>query len=181
MDYISLWITLEKKIKHGKTLDQENGRQNLESQKRCTSTASIEENLIGFLAVPEMIGEYLMNTILGELEKYGLDIQNCRGQAYDNGTNMEKKGVLVSSSLFCAKPLAPSSYRVRFRGDSQHETKPMLKNLITKSAGYDEEDTKLMHEGIVEERKERELLEERKRRDNLELEKLRIEAQIGLN
>ncbi|GFR24839.1 hypothetical protein TNCT_322181 [Trichonephila clavata] len=62
-------------------------------------------------------------------------------------------------------------------------TKPMLKNLITKSAGYDEEDTKLMYEGIVEERKEneRELLEERKRPDNLELEKLRIEAQIGLN
>ncbi|GFV79084.1 hypothetical protein TNCV_2612701 [Trichonephila clavipes] len=57
-------------------------------------------------------------------------------------------------------------------------TKPMLKNLITKSAGYDEEDTKLMYEGIVEEGKERELLEERKRRDNLELEKLRIEAQI---
>ncbi|GFX29085.1 hypothetical protein TNCV_2072361 [Trichonephila clavipes] len=48
--------------------------------------------------------------------------------------------------------------------------KPMLKNLITKSAGYDEEDSKLMYEGIVEERKERELLEERKRRDNLELE-----------
>ncbi|GFY28376.1 hypothetical protein TNCV_1970311 [Trichonephila clavipes] len=60
-------------------------------------------------------------------------------------------------------------------------TKPMLKNLITKSAGYDEEDTKLMYEGIVEERKESELLEKRKRRDNLELEKLRIEAQIGLN
>ncbi|GFV06037.1 uncharacterized protein TNCV_3143281 [Trichonephila clavipes] len=48
-------------------------------------------------------------------------------------------------------------------------------------AGYDEEDTKLLYEGIVEERKERELLEERKRRDNLELEKLRIKAQIGLN
>ncbi|GFY18115.1 transposon Tf2-6 polyprotein [Trichonephila clavipes] len=60
-------------------------------------------------------------------------------------------------------------------------TKSMLKNLITKSAGYDEEDTKLMYEGIVEERKKRELLEERKRWDNLELEKLRIEAQIGLN
>ncbi|GFX35296.1 transposon Tf2-6 polyprotein [Trichonephila clavipes] len=44
-------------------------------------------------------------------------------------------------------------------------TKPMLKNLITKSAGYDEEDNKLMYEGIAEERKERELLEGRKRRD----------------
>ncbi|GFX95723.1 transmembrane protein 98 [Trichonephila clavipes] len=60
-------------------------------------------------------------------------------------------------------------------------TKPMLKNLITKSAGYDEEDTKLMYEGTIEERKGRELLEERKRQDNLELEKLRIKAQIGLN
>ncbi|GFT61273.1 peptidase A2 domain-containing protein [Trichonephila clavipes] len=60
-------------------------------------------------------------------------------------------------------------------------TKPMLKNLITKSAGDDVEDTKLMYEGIFEERKERKLLEERKRRDNVELEKLRIEAQIGLN
>ncbi|GFT83039.1 uncharacterized protein TNCV_4961 [Trichonephila clavipes] len=39
-------------------------------------------------------------------------------------------------------------------------TKPMLKNLITKSARYDEEDTKLMYE---------------------ELEKLRIEAQIEPN
>ncbi|GFX30234.1 homeotic protein female sterile [Trichonephila clavipes] len=57
----------------------------------------------------------------------------------------------------------------------------MLKNLITKRAGYDEGDTKLMYEGIVEERKERELLEERKRRNNLELEKLRTVAQIGLN
>ncbi|GFV64404.1 hypothetical protein TNCV_2503221 [Trichonephila clavipes] len=48
-------------------------------------------------------------------------------------------------------------------------TKPMLKHLITKNAGYDQEDTKLMYEGIVEERKERELLEERIRRDNLEV------------
>ncbi|GFY75297.1 hypothetical protein TNIN_163791 [Trichonephila inaurata madagascariensis] len=60
-------------------------------------------------------------------------------------------------------------------------TKPMLKNLKTKSPGYDAEDTKLMNEGIVEARKERELLEERERRDDLELEKLRIEAQIRLN
>ncbi|GFV90393.1 hypothetical protein TNCV_935251 [Trichonephila clavipes] len=54
-------------------------------------------------------------------------------------------------------------------------TKPMLKNLITKSARYDEKDIKLMCEGIVEERKEIEVLDERKRRDNLELEKLRME------
>ncbi|GFW42812.1 homeotic protein female sterile [Trichonephila clavipes] len=37
-----------------------------------------------------------------------------------------------------------------------------------------------MYEGIVEERKEREILEERKRWDNLRVRE-RIEAQIGLN
>lgn len=53
-----------------------------------TSTGTIEEHFIGFLAVSETTGEYLSNAILGELEKYGLDIQNCRGQGYDNGANM---------------------------------------------------------------------------------------------
>ncbi|GFY67342.1 transposon Tf2-6 polyprotein [Trichonephila inaurata madagascariensis] len=59
-------------------------------------------------------------------------------------------------------------------------TKPMLKNLITKSAGYDEEDTKLMYEGIVEERKERELLEEKKRRNNLELQEAKVYTTLDL-
>ncbi|GFW05169.1 TTF-type domain-containing protein [Trichonephila clavipes] len=48
-----------------------------------TSTGSIEENLIRFLAVTETTGEYLTNVILGELEKNGLDISNCLGQGYD--------------------------------------------------------------------------------------------------
>ncbi|GFV31808.1 TTF-type domain-containing protein [Trichonephila clavipes] len=52
------------------------------------STRSTEENLIGFLAVTESTGEYLTNAILKELGKNGLDIQNCRGQGYDNGANM---------------------------------------------------------------------------------------------
>ncbi|GFV74381.1 SCAN domain-containing protein 3 [Trichonephila clavipes] len=53
-----------------------------------TSTGSIKENLIGFLAITEMAGEYLTNAKLGELEKKGLDIQNCRGHGYDNGAHM---------------------------------------------------------------------------------------------
>ncbi|GFX44952.1 zinc finger MYM-type protein 1 [Trichonephila clavipes] len=53
-----------------------------------TSTGSIEKNLIGFLAATETIEEYLTNAILGELEKNGLDIQNCRGQRHDNGVNV---------------------------------------------------------------------------------------------
>ncbi|GFT63851.1 zinc finger MYM-type protein 1 [Trichonephila clavipes] len=38
--------------------------------------------------VTETTGEYLTNAILGEQEKNGLDIENCRGQGYDNGANM---------------------------------------------------------------------------------------------
>ncbi|GFW88722.1 zinc finger MYM-type protein 1 [Trichonephila clavipes] len=34
------------------------------------------------------MGEYITNSILQELERNGLDIQNCRGQGYDNGANM---------------------------------------------------------------------------------------------
>ncbi|GFW45447.1 TTF-type domain-containing protein [Trichonephila clavipes] len=91
MAHMFQWITLEKGIKHGRTLDQENERRILESQKHrycSTSTRSKEEKMIGFFAVTETTGEYLTNAILGELGKNGLDIQNCRGQGYDNGANM---------------------------------------------------------------------------------------------
>lgn len=53
-----------------------------------SSTGEIEEHFIEFIAVAETTGEYLTNSILQELEKNGLDIQNCRGQGYDNGANM---------------------------------------------------------------------------------------------
>ncbi|GFY28982.1 TTF-type domain-containing protein [Trichonephila clavipes] len=54
----------------------------------CTSTGRIKENLIEFLAVTEMTGEYLTNAMLGELEKNGLDIENCRGQGCDSRANV---------------------------------------------------------------------------------------------
>ncbi|GFY36662.1 hypothetical protein TNCV_28661 [Trichonephila clavipes] len=55
-----------------------------------TSTGSIEENLMGFffLTVIETTGEYLINAILGELEKEMADIQSYRGQEYDNCADM---------------------------------------------------------------------------------------------
>ncbi|CAG4984984.1 unnamed protein product [Parnassius apollo] len=53
-----------------------------------SSTGVIEEHFVGFIAVTETTGEYLTNSILQELERNGLDIQNCRGQGYDKGANM---------------------------------------------------------------------------------------------
>ncbi|GFW26502.1 zinc finger MYM-type protein 1 [Trichonephila clavipes] len=53
-----------------------------------SSTGAIEEHFVGFIAFAETTGEYITNSILQELERNGLDIQNCRGQEYDNGANM---------------------------------------------------------------------------------------------
>lgn len=44
------------------------------------------EHFIKFLLVE---GEYLYNTLLHELETLGLDVENIRGQGYDNGANMK--------------------------------------------------------------------------------------------
>ncbi|GFX04082.1 zinc finger MYM-type protein 1 [Trichonephila clavipes] len=50
-----------------------------------SSTGAIEEHFVGFIAFAETTGEYITNSILQELDRNGLDIQNCRGQGYDNG------------------------------------------------------------------------------------------------
>ncbi|GFX69079.1 zinc finger MYM-type protein 1 [Trichonephila clavipes] len=53
-----------------------------------SSTGAIEGHFVGFIVFAETTGEYITNSILQELERNGLDIQNCRGQGYDNGANM---------------------------------------------------------------------------------------------
>ncbi|XP_051168857.1 zinc finger MYM-type protein 1-like [Leptopilina boulardi] len=59
-------------------------------------TGELEEHFIGFIAASETTGEFITKLVLNELEKHGLDIQNCRGQGYDNGANMVgiNKGIL---------------------------------------------------------------------------------------
>lgn len=48
----------------------------------------IKESFIDFLEVTGKTGDYLTQTIIRKLEKDGLEIRNCRGQSYDNGSNM---------------------------------------------------------------------------------------------
>ncbi|GFV87648.1 zinc finger MYM-type protein 1 [Trichonephila clavipes] len=52
-----------------------------------SSTGAIEEHFVGFIAFAETTGEDITNSILQELERNGLDIENCRGQGYDNDAN----------------------------------------------------------------------------------------------
>jgi hypothetical protein len=47
----------------------------------------MQERFLSFIHIAKHDASYLENTI-STLTEYGLDIQNCRGQLYDNATNM---------------------------------------------------------------------------------------------
>ncbi|GBP69990.1 52 kDa repressor of the inhibitor of the protein kinase [Eumeta japonica] len=71
-----------------------------------TSTGTIVEHFMGFLAVTKTTGEYLANAILEHLEKYDLNIQDCRGQGYDNGANMVGVNTGVKTRILNINPRA---------------------------------------------------------------------------
>lgn len=52
---------------------------------------SIEEHFLGFVDVHDTTGKGLYETFTDQLTKFDLDICDCRGQAYDNGSNMQGK------------------------------------------------------------------------------------------
>ncbi|XP_073410526.1 zinc finger MYM-type protein 1-like [Dendrobates tinctorius] len=53
--------------------------------------ASVSEYFTGFLAVEETSGEALCNVFLEHLQGLKISIDKCRGQSYDNGSNMKGK------------------------------------------------------------------------------------------
>lgn len=52
---------------------------------------SIKEHFVEFIPVDDSSGAGLTEVILNMLNKHGLELRNCRGQGYDNGTNMKGK------------------------------------------------------------------------------------------
>ncbi|XP_050546143.1 uncharacterized protein LOC126908274 [Daktulosphaira vitifoliae] len=69
-------------------------------------TASIEEHFIRFVAVKKTTAEELTNYLLKELDKLGLNIANCRGQSYYNGSNMRGIQNGVQQKILNLNPLA---------------------------------------------------------------------------
>jgi hypothetical protein len=56
----------------------------------------VEEHFLEFITVDDTTGECLFNDMIGLIKKLDLNIDDIRGQEYDNGSNMKgkKRGVL---------------------------------------------------------------------------------------
>ena len=50
---------------------------------------SVKDHFIEFLTVNESTGERLSEVIIDVLNKYGVELKDCRGQGYGNGANMK--------------------------------------------------------------------------------------------
>uniref|UniRef100_A0A3Q0T7S3 TTF-type domain-containing protein n=1 Tax=Amphilophus citrinellus TaxID=61819 RepID=A0A3Q0T7S3_AMPCI len=68
---------------------------------------TIAESFVGFTAVKDATGKGLTDTLTGVLDGLGLDLANCRGQSYDNGSNMRgiNKGVQALIQQRCPEAL----------------------------------------------------------------------------
>nr|XP_047132570.1 LOW QUALITY PROTEIN: zinc finger MYM-type protein 1-like [Hydra vulgaris] len=66
----------------------------------------IKEYFLGFFFVSDSTGLGLTEVLIELLTKHGLEISNCRGQGYDNGSNMKGKNNGVQKRILNLNPLA---------------------------------------------------------------------------
>ena len=66
----------------------------------------IEERFVKFLPTESHTGESLFNAVVTVLDDMGIDINNCRGQCYDNASNMSGTYKGVQARIKQINPLA---------------------------------------------------------------------------
>jgi hypothetical protein len=66
----------------------------------------VKEHFLSFRPVSDTTGEGLTNSLVEEMNMYGLDMNNCRGQGYDNGANMVGKNKGIQSRVLSQFPRA---------------------------------------------------------------------------
>ncbi|VAH53843.1 unnamed protein product [Triticum turgidum subsp. durum] len=71
-----------------------------------SSSISVVESFLGFLDVNDTTEKGLFEVLQDELKNLDLDIDNVRGQSYDNGSNMKGKNLGVQALLLNINPRA---------------------------------------------------------------------------
>jgi hypothetical protein len=77
---------------------------------RCVNISEnpikVEEHFVEFITVDDTTGEGLFNDMIGLIKKLDLNIDDIRGQGYDNGSNMKGKERGVQKRLLDINPKA---------------------------------------------------------------------------
>ncbi|XP_025407478.1 zinc finger MYM-type protein 1-like [Sipha flava] len=74
--------------------------------KSMSTIPCIKEYFIEFINVHSTTGYDLTNILLDKLNRIGIDLKDCRGQAYDNGANMKGQYKGVQSRIIAKNPRA---------------------------------------------------------------------------